>query len=82
MNRIQRQAITAAGLLAVVFAPTQAVAQGGGRNAVAIPIFVAVTFKSPGEPKLGIEVAEAIRQRMIRFFPQPATRALLWRMSR
>src|SRR4051812_6732580 len=70
--RIQRQAITAAGLLAVVLAPTMAMAQ---RNQQPIPIFLAVTFKSPGEQKLGIDVAEAIRQRMMRFFPQPATRA-------
>ena len=69
--RIQRQAITAAALLAVVFAPKMAEAQ---RNAQPVPIFVAVTFRSPGEPKLGIETAEAIRQRMIRFFPQPALR--------
>lgn len=72
MKRIQRQAITAAGLLAVVFAPTTAMAQARG---VQVPIFLAVTFKSPGDQKLGIEVAEAVRQRMIRFFPQPAVRA-------
>lgn len=68
MNKILRQAITTAGLLAVVFAPTTAMAQ---RQAARSPVFLAVTFKSPGEPKLGIEVAEAIRQRMLRFFPFP-----------
>src|SRR6476620_505780 len=72
VKRIQRQAITAAGLLAVVLAPTTAMAQARG---VQVPIFLAVTFKSPGDQKLGIEIAEAIRQRMIRFFPQPAVRA-------
>ena len=66
--RIQRQAITAAALLAVVVAPKMAVAQ---RPSARNPVFVAVTFKSPGEPKLGIETAEAIRQRMLRFFPFP-----------
>lgn len=72
MKTFQRQAITAAGLLAVVLAPTMAMAQ---RQAVQVPIFLAVTFKSPGDQKLGIEVAEAVRQRMMRFFPQPAVRA-------
>lgn len=72
MKRIQRQAITAAALLAVVLAPTTAMAQ---RRDVQVPIFLVVTFKSPGDQKLGIEVAEAIRQRMTRFFPQPAVRA-------
>ena len=65
---IQRQAITAAALLAAVLAPKMAVAQ---RNAARNPIFVAVTFRSPGEPKLGIDVAEGVRQRMLRFFPMP-----------
>lgn len=68
MNKILRQAITTAGLLAVVFAPTTAMAQRQGARS---PVFLAVTFKSPGEPKLGIEVAEALRQRMLRFFPFP-----------
>jgi tetratricopeptide (TPR) repeat protein len=68
VNKILRQAITTAGLLAVVFAPTTAMAQ---RQAARSPVFLAVTFKSPGEPKLGIEVAEAIRQRMLRYFPFP-----------
>ena len=65
--KIQRQAITAAALMAVMLAPKMAVAQRGTRS----PVFVAVTFKSPGEPKLGIETAEGIRQRMLRFFPFP-----------
>jgi tetratricopeptide (TPR) repeat protein len=69
--KIQRQAIAAAAVMAAAFAPKSAVAQ---RNQQPIPIFVVVTFKSPGEPKLGIEAAEAVRQRMMRFFPQPATR--------
>jgi tetratricopeptide (TPR) repeat protein len=71
--KIQRQAITAAALLAVVLAPRTAVAQARGQR---IPIFLAVTFKSPGEPKLGIETAEAIRQRMLRFFPMPPLKTL------
>jgi tetratricopeptide (TPR) repeat protein len=71
--RIQRQAITAAALLAIVFAPKTAVAQ---RAPARVPIFLAVSFKSPGEPKLGIETAEAIRQRMLRFFPMPPLKTL------
>jgi hypothetical protein len=71
--RIQRQAITAAALLAVVFAPKMAVAQ---RQTARVPNFIAVSFRSPGEPKLGIEVAEAIRQRMTRFFPMPPVKTL------
>jgi tetratricopeptide (TPR) repeat protein len=71
--RIQRQAITAAALLAVVFVPKTAVAQ---RQTQRVPNFMAVTFKSPGEPKLGIEVAEGIRQRMLRFFPMPPLKTL------
>ena len=67
--KIQRQAITAAALLAVVFAPKMAEAQ---RTQARSPVFVAVTFRAPqGEPKLGIETAEAVRQRMLRFFPFP-----------
>ena len=65
--KFQRQAITAAALMAVMLAPKMAVAQRGVRS----PVFVAVTFKSPGEPKLGIETAEGVRQRMLRFFPFP-----------
>src|SRR3954466_6217148 len=72
--RIQRQAITAAALLAVVFAPTMAVAQRPG--AARVPNFLAVSFRSPGEPKLGIETAEGIRQRMLRFFPMPPLKTL------
>src|SRR4051812_49329015 len=72
---IQRQAITAAALLAVVFAPKMAVAQRPGTARV--PIFLAVSFRAPqGEPKLGIETAEAIRQRMLRFFPMPPLKTL------
>lgn len=71
--KIQRQAITAAALLAVVFAPKMAVAQ---RQAARVSNFIAVSFRSPGEPKLGIEVAEAIRQRMLRFFPMPPVKTL------
>src|ERR1041384_324961 len=71
--RIQRQAITAAALLAAVFVPKTAVAQ---RQTARVPNFMAVTFKSPGEPKLGIETAEGIRQRMLRFFPMPPLKTL------
>jgi tetratricopeptide (TPR) repeat protein len=70
VKRIQRQAIAAAGLIAAaVVAPTTAKAQrsAGARN----PIFIAVTFRSPTEPKLGVDVAEGLRQRMIKLFPQP-----------
>jgi tetratricopeptide (TPR) repeat protein len=68
VDRIHRQSIMLAVVLAVVLAPMGAMAQSrGARN----PIFIAVTFKSPAEPKLGVEVAEAIRLRMIRQFPQP-----------
>ena len=67
--------ITAAGLLAVAIAsaPTTATAQrgGGARN----PIFIAVTFHAPqNEPKLGIDVAEGMRQRMAKLFPQAPLR--------
>jgi len=72
--RIQRQALTAAALIAVLFAPRSAVAQQ--RAAARIPVFVAVSFRSPGEPKLGIDVAEGVRQRMLRFFPMPPIRTL------
>ena len=71
--RIQRQAITAAALLAVVLAPKLAVAQ---RQTERVPIFLAVTFRSPGEPKLGIETAEGIRSRMLRFYPMPPLKTL------
>ena len=70
MKKIQRQTIAAAGLIAaaVVSAPMTATAQrsAGPRT----PIFIAVTFRSPTEPKLGIDVAEGLRQRMIKLFPQ------------
>jgi tetratricopeptide (TPR) repeat protein len=69
VKKFQRQAITAAGLLAVVLAPTTAMAQRNNQREVR---FVAVTFHAPqGEPKLGIDAAEGVRQRMIRFFPLP-----------
>ena len=71
--RIQRQAITAAALLAVVFVPKSAVAQARGQR---VPNFIAVSFRSPGEPQLGIDVAEGIRQRMLRFFPMPPLKTL------
>lgn len=71
--RIQRQALAATALLAVIFAPEMASAQN---NAQRVPSFLAVTFRSPGEPKLGVEVAEGIRQRMLRFFPTPPGRAM------
>lgn len=71
MNRIQRQTITAAGLLAVavVSAPTTATAQrsAGARYTTVI----AVTFHSPSEPKLGVDVAEGVRVRLAKLFPQP-----------
>src|SRR3954466_6187518 len=72
--RIQRQALTAAALIAVLSAPRSAVAQQ--RGTARIPVFVAVNFRSPGEPKLGIDVAEGVRQRMLRFFPMPPIRTL------
>ena len=71
--KIQRQAITAAALIAVVFAPKMAVAQ---RVAARVPNFLVVSFRSPGEPKLGIETAEGVRQRMLRFFPMPPLKTL------
>jgi tetratricopeptide (TPR) repeat protein len=71
--KIQRQAITAAALFAVVFAPKMAVAQ---RVAARVPNFLVVSFRSPGEPKLGIETAEGVRQRMLRFFPMPPLKTL------
>src|SRR5258708_31353703 len=70
VKRIQRHAVVAAGLFAVaIVAPTTAKAQrnAGARN----PIFIAVTFRSPTEPKLGVDFAEGLRQRMINLFRQP-----------
>jgi tetratricopeptide (TPR) repeat protein len=71
VKRIQRQSITAAGLIAVavVSAPMTATAQRGAGTRYTT--FIAVTFRSPAEPKLGIDVAEGLRQRMIKLFPQP-----------
>jgi tetratricopeptide (TPR) repeat protein len=68
VNRNQRRAVTTA-LFAAVLAPTVVVAQ---RTPQRSPIFIGATFQSPGEPKLGIDVGEAVRQRMIRLFPLPA----------
>jgi len=69
VKRIQRQTIAAAGIImaAIVSAPMTATAQ---RNGPRTPIFIAVTFRSPTEPKLGIDVAEGLRERMIKLFPQ------------
>ncbi|HEY6219447.1 MAG TPA: hypothetical protein VIV65_05290 [Gemmatimonadaceae bacterium] len=76
MNRINRQMIAAATLLvaAVVSTPTMATAQRSNQR---LSMFVAVSFRSPGEPKLGIEVADQVRQRMAKLFsqtPQALTR--------
>src|SRR6185437_7359959 len=64
----------AAALLAVgiVSTPMTATAQrSGARN----PIFIAVTFHAPAtEPKLGVDVAEGLRQRMSKLFQQTPLR--------
>jgi hypothetical protein len=67
--RAHCQVILSAALLSVAFAPSDTLAQTrGARN----PVFLAGTFKGPqGEPQLGVEVAEAIRVRMLRTFPFP-----------
>lgn len=41
------------------------------RGTARVPNFLAVSFRSPDEPKLGAEVAEGVRQRMLRTFPMP-----------
>jgi tetratricopeptide (TPR) repeat protein len=71
VERIHRCAGVAAGILLLVAAtaPTTAMAQRARST-----VFVAVTFHSPGDPKLGIDVGEEIRQRMLKFFPK-TTRA-------
>jgi len=70
VKTIQRQAIAAAALLAVGFVSEPMTAGAQGRNGPRLTMFVGVSFKSPGDPKLGIEVAEAMRQRLIKMFPQ------------
>ena len=71
---MRSHATIAVAALAIMHAPERAVAQQ--RAAARVPIFVAVSFRSPGEPKLGVDVSEAIRQRMLRFFPMPPVRTL------
>ena len=76
MKRIQRQTITAAGLfaVAVVCTPPTATAQRGANNQ-RNPIFVAVTFHAPpNEPKVGVDVADGLRQRMAKLFQQTPLR--------
>lgn len=74
MRRIQHDTITAVALLAVAFgAPNAARAQGRGAGA-RNPIFIAVSFRSPAEPKLGIDVAEGMRVRMAKLFSQTPLR--------
>jgi tetratricopeptide (TPR) repeat protein len=72
VKQTERRAIAAVSfiLAAVVSAPMTATAQ---RTSERVPYFIAVTFRAPAnEPKLGIDVAEGLRQRMIKLFPQPA----------
>jgi tetratricopeptide (TPR) repeat protein len=74
VNKSERRKITAAALvaLAVGSLPTMATAQ---RNTQRNPIFIAVTFHAPAnEPKLGVDVAEGLRQRMMKLFPQSPLR--------
>jgi tetratricopeptide (TPR) repeat protein len=59
--------------LAALFAASPTTAQ---RAAARVPNFLAVSFHSPGEPSLGVDVAEAVRQRMLRYFPMPPIRTL------
>lgn len=60
--------------LAAMFAATPGAAQQ--RGAARVPNFLAVSFRSLEEPKLGVETAEAVRQRMQRFFPAPPYKTL------
>src|SRR6476469_2418200 len=55
-------------VLALMLATT---VEAQNRTAQRVPIFVAVNFRSPGESQLGIDVAEGVRQRMLRNFPMP-----------
>lgn len=69
MQMARRPAVALAAFLAIAILPVGGIAQRtGARN----PVFLAVTFKAPaGDARLGVEVAEAIRQRMLRTFPFP-----------
>ena len=69
-----RKATTITVGLAALIAANVAGAQQ--RGAARVPNFLAVSFKSPGEGKLGVDVGEAVRQRMLRFFPMPPIRTL------
>jgi tetratricopeptide (TPR) repeat protein len=71
---MRSQAAIALSALAILIAPERAAAQQ--RGAARVPIFVAVSFRSPGESKLGVDVAEAVRVRMLRHFPMPPLRTL------
>jgi tetratricopeptide (TPR) repeat protein len=64
----------AATALVVAFASDSATAQQRGTERV--PNFLATSFSSPGESKLGVDIAEAVRQRMLRQFPMPPIRTL------
>jgi tetratricopeptide (TPR) repeat protein len=67
-----KSSITAA-VLGLVVAADNATAQ---RTTERVPFFLAVSFSSPGESKLGVDIAEAVRVRMLRQFPMPPVRTL------
>jgi len=69
MNRIQfRAGVLVGSLIALAVGAQSAVAQKA-RN----PIFIVVPFHSPGEPKLGIDIAQAVRDRMTHYYQQKPT---------
>ena len=63
----------AAAALGLLVAAGSAAAQ---RATERVPFFLAVSFSSPGESKLGVDIAEAVRVRMLRQFPMPPVKTL------
>jgi tetratricopeptide (TPR) repeat protein len=75
VNKTHRRMITAAAFAAAVVGSTPMMATAQGRNSQRNPIFIAVTFHSPAnDAKLGVDVAEGLRQRMMKLFPQTPLR--------
>src|SRR3954447_10092572 len=67
--------ITAAAMVAVAVGSLPMTATAQRNNGQRNPIFIAVTFHAPAnEPKLGVDVSEGLRQRMMKLFPQTPLR--------
>src|SRR4051812_163128 len=71
MNRLQFRACVAVGALITLAAGARTAA--AQREKARNPIFIVVPFHSVGEPKLGIDIAEAVRDRMTHYFQQKPT---------